>query len=392
MAVGASVNVPRMPTFNIPVAFRIFQTRISFKVFDMLLLTIVLSGSVASIASRDRAQESALEILGAGLIVSACGIVLVVLHGLVRMLAYRWCGVPMFGISIDYAGDDPDVSRERSSPLIELCVGLVGIAVSLIHAAALLAIHEYWAVNQSKPLLEASTLTLALFMIALAVLQLMPGISQDGGQIVRGLIWRRTGSPMRGAWVTGRIGQSASAVVVLGLGLVFARSFSIVLGLAIIVLAVHLGLLARYGAHTVGWQYVHVSDEIELRDVLKGPAHLIPADDTVAERIRMVMQDPSAAFLVIDPQGTACGVISARNLNPIVMIAKRKSKIADVMTPLHRVRSFTSDWPASSAWEMLRQAGENAIVITDDGIPTDTITHDQLRRHLVVLSHRFATS
>ncbi|MEJ7837249.1 MAG: hypothetical protein WKF81_00415, partial [Thermomicrobiales bacterium] len=265
VATGTFVNLPAHSALQLPLAIRVRKTRITFRVLDLIVLCTVLTGSVTAIALRGQDNQSGIAVLIAGLVVSAIGVALVVLHGLVRLLAYRWCHVPVYGMAIDYAGDDPDVAREHSSPAIETCVGLVGIAASLSHAAAILSFHTAWAVDQNNPLLEASTMTLALFMIALALLQFMPGISQDGGQIVRGTIWYFSGSPMRGAWITGRIGQSIGAVVILGLGIAFLISFNLVIGIAVVLLAAHLAMLARHGAHDVGWQYANVDPEIELR-------------------------------------------------------------------------------------------------------------------------------
>lgn len=388
VATGTFVNLLAHSALQLPLAIRVRKTRVSFRLFDLPILYIVLSGSVALIAYRDQVNQSGSAILIAGLAVTAIGVTLVILHGQVRLLAYRWCHVPVYGMAIDYAGDDPDVARERSSPAIETCVGLVGIAASLIHAAAILAIHALWAVEQDSPLLEASTMTLTLYMLALALLQFMPGISQDGGQIVRGTIWHFSGSPMRGAWITGRIGQATGAVVILILGIAFLISFNLVI--AVVLLAAHLAMLARHGAHDVGWQYANVDPEIELRDLIERPARLIPSDDTIGERIAMLQHDRSAAYLVIDPNGTTTGIIGASNLNPITARLRRNAKVAEIMTPIDRVRTLPEAGSAATAWETVRRHGDTAIVISNLGEVTDIVTHHQLRSRLVILSHRNA--
>ena len=373
-----------------PVAFRAFETRISFALLDIALIVLVLTGTVVMLAYRDETTYPILEMIAAGLIVSAIGIIFLVVHGIVRLLAYRWCGVTVYGLKIDVTGDNPDVSGDRSNPAIELCVGLTGIATCLSIAALSLYVHYGWAVHQSSSLVEVATMTLILVSLIFALLQTTPGISQDGGQIVRGAFWHFSGTPMKGALITGRLGQTFSAVVVLSLGLSLFASFNAILGIGVVVIAIQLALLARSGARELGWQFVTVDKNIELRQLVEQPGYLIASDDSVADRFELLAHHPDSSYLVIDPNGDARGVVSAANVHRLSASTRRKAHIVDVMTPIERVRSFPGEWSASAAWETLRQFGGSVAVVTSNGLPTDVVTLDQLRRRLVVMSHASA--
>ncbi|MEJ7837250.1 MAG: hypothetical protein WKF81_00420, partial [Thermomicrobiales bacterium] len=122
------------------------------------------------------------------------------------------------------------------------------------------------------------------------------------------------------------------------------------------------------------------------------PARLSPSDDTIGERIAMLQHDRTAAYLVIDPNGTTTGIIGAFNLNPITARLRRNAKVAAIMTPINRVRTLPGECSASTAWETVRRHGDTAIVISDLGDVTDIITHHQLRSRLVILSHRNAAN
>jgi hypothetical protein len=369
-----------------PVAFRALQARVSFTIFDMAFVALVLTGSVVSLGYRDEGQYSLRELVAAGLIVSVIGIVFLFVHGFVRLLAYRWCGLPVFSLSIEFTGDNPDVPRYRSNPAIELCVGLVGIGTCLSIAAATLLVHYTWA-DEPGSLFGVATMALVLISLIFALVQMTPGISQDGGQIVRGAMWYFSGNPLKGAWVTGRLGQLLSAIVVLCLGLSLVVSFDAILGVGVVLVAVQLALLARQGTRTVGWQYVSVNHEIELQQVVERPCRLIAADDPVEERFALLRRRPWASYLVIDPDGEARGIVSASSLRRLPASMRRRAVISDVMTPIDRVNSFPGETSASAVWETLRQFGGTVAVITSNGLPTDIVTIDQLRRRLVILSH-----
>jgi hypothetical protein len=302
------------------------------------------------------------------------------------LLAYRWCGLPVFSLSIEFTGDSPDVPRYRSNPAIELCVGLVGIGTCLSIAAATLFVHYTWA-DEPGSLFGVATMALVLISLTFALVQMTPGISQDGGQIVRGAIWYFSGNPLKGAWVTGRLGQLLSAIVVLCLGLSLVVSFDAILGVGVVLIAVQLALLARQGTRTIGWQYVSVNTEIELRDVVERPGRLIASDDPVEERFALLRRRPFASYLVIDPDGDARGIVCAASLRRLPASMRRRAVISDVMTPIEQVRAFPGEASASAVWETLRQIGGTVAVITSNGLPTDIVTIDQLRRRLVILSH-----
>ena len=384
---GIDVNLLGVARQRFPVAFRAFQARVSFTLFDVSLIVLVLTGTVVTLAYRDESSYPIAEMIAAGVIVSAIAMLFLFLHGVVRLLAYRWCGVPVYGLRIDFTGDNPDVSGDRSNPAIELCVGLTGIATCLTIAALSLYVHYGWAVHQSSSLVEVATTTLILVSLIFALLQMTPGISQDGGQIVRGAFWYFSGSPMKGALVTGRFGQTFGAVVILCLGLSLFVSFNFILGIGVVVVAIQLALLARNGARYLGWQFISVDQSIELRQIVEHPGYVIASDDNVADRFEMLANHPDSSYLVIDPTGEARGIVNATNVHGLSASNRRKKQIVDVMTPIERVRSFPGEWSASAAWETLRQIGGSVAVVTSNGLPTDIVTLDQLRRRLVVMSH-----
>jgi hypothetical protein len=78
MVEGIVVKLPGV-AFR-PVAFRAFQTRVSFTIIDMAFIALVLTGTVLSLAYRDDSGVTWPETILAGLAVSAIAIVLLFLH------------------------------------------------------------------------------------------------------------------------------------------------------------------------------------------------------------------------------------------------------------------------------------------------------------------------
>jgi hypothetical protein len=385
------VHLRRALNASPQLAFGAFRARVSFSILDLLLLLIVLNGTVLSLAYRDDAAYAVRELAVACLIVTLLSLAVLVLHGLSRMFAYRWCGVPVHAVRLDLSGDAPDASRDRSNPAIELCVGFTGIATCLMLAAAFLYLHFAivvpYVLRTGEALYEVVTLTVIIVSLVFSVFQMCPGISQDGGQIVRGAVWYFSGTPFGSTWLTGSFSQTFAALLTLGLGLSLFFSFNVFLGIGVVLAACRVGMLARYAARHLGWQYVSVDREIELGQVLTGPGRLIAADDLVEERLPLLMHAPDAWYLVIDPEGEATGVVRAANLMALPAVTRRTALIGEVMTPIERVRSFPAERSASSVWETLRQIGIPVAVVTSNGLPVDIVSLEDLRRRLVVMSH-----
>ena len=149
---------------------------------------------------------------------ATAGVVIVVLgsltgHELAHALAARHHGAGSREILIGFFGCTTHGRYQLPTPRAQWHTAAAGPAASL--AAAGLSV----AIAAGLSALGTGQLTVIVFVVAawinavLGLVNLLPGAGADGGLMVRGLVWARTGDPVRAGLTSARIGQVTGAVL-----------------------------------------------------------------------------------------------------------------------------------------------------------------------------------
>lgn len=190
---------------------------------------------------------------------------------LLHELAHSWVavgrGVEVRGITLFLFGGATQADLETEEPTDELVISIVGPITSLVLAGIL------WLLSVALPGDVASFATgwLGWINLALAVFNMLPGLPLDGGRVVRSLVWRNTGDPVRATRLAARGGQ------LLGYGLI---------GLGILEIVFLGALIGGLWLMAIGWflsraaqaSYLHLQIRRILSDV---PASRIMSTDMV---------------------------------------------------------------------------------------------------------------
>ena len=136
----------------------------------------------------------------------------VVTHELAHSLVANRLGQPVRRITLFIFGGMAHLSREPSNATAEMKIAVVGPLTSLA-LGALFWVCKRIVAGAGLPLLWAAVFKyLAFINVALALFNLLPGFPLDGGRILRGLLWRRSGD-LRAPRRVRRIGEPASPSV-----------------------------------------------------------------------------------------------------------------------------------------------------------------------------------
>lgn len=142
---------------------------------------------------------------GAGLAMALLLFASVLLHELGHSVAALSQGIKVNSITLFLFGGVASIEKESKTPGEAFQVAIAGPAVSLILFGLFYAIARALPTSSLGNIL---TIELARINLVLAVFNLIPGLPLDGGQVLKALVWKLTGSKFQGvrwAALTGKI-------------------------------------------------------------------------------------------------------------------------------------------------------------------------------------------
>lgn len=149
----------------------------------------------------------------------------VLLHELGHVVAAKAAGCEVERVEIAFLGGATTVRGDDDSAGRELAIAAAGPAVSLAlglpGGISMLAGSGPGMGLDGIPGMFVSAITIA--NLAIAAFNMLPGLPLDGGRVAMALLWRTTGSKLRGTVITSYIGQ-AIAIALAGYALWWVAS------------------------------------------------------------------------------------------------------------------------------------------------------------------------
>ncbi|MFD8231989.1 site-2 protease family protein [Streptomyces sp. NPDC059696] len=140
----------------------------------------------------------------------------VLVHELAHTVAALRFKLPVRRIQLQFFGGVSEIEKEAETPGREFVLAFVGPLLSLVLAgvfyAALLAVEPGTVPGVLLAGLMISNLIVAAF-------NLLPGLPLDGGRMLRAVVWKITGKPMRGTVAAAWVGRALAVSVLIGLPL-----------------------------------------------------------------------------------------------------------------------------------------------------------------------------
>jgi len=215
----------------------------------------------------------------AGLALSLALFGSVLLHELGHSLAALSQGIKVNSITLFLFGGVASIDRESKTPGQAFQVAIAGPAMSvglfvLLTVVDRLFIHSEW-VPLGEPTVTIIR-ELAQINLVLAIFNMIPGLPLDGGQVLKALVWKVTGSRLKGLRWAANTGKA--------------------LGWGAIALAVWLYLQQSYGGiwiGLIGWFVVkNATNSSRMADLQEAVAEL-QATDAMTRDFRVVDADLS---------------------------------------------------------------------------------------------------
>ncbi len=295
--------------------------------------------------------------LGLGFMIS------IVIHELGHLVGARMVGIGVREISLDLIGGQARLERPPRTGPAQMLVAAAGPAATLALSGASFV---------AAALLDGPAGRVARWMAAINLLlglfNLLPGLPLDGGQIVTGFRWWRTGDRMRGVAAATLLGRILGYVLI-GLGVLqFASGGGFGLWTALIGWVM---ISSAKGSVAAEKQLSGLRD-VEVASIMsRSPALIDLEADVQAGFQRLWNAPPDAPGLVlVDEEGVARGFVSAGRVRAELDRDPRTS-LVDIARPLDQDDvAFASE---NLADVLARGVGVPFVVIDEAWRPTGVV-------------------
>jgi Zn-dependent protease/CBS domain-containing protein len=272
----------------------------------------------------------------------------VLLHEASHAISARHYGLPVNSISIHFLGGATEIGGEAKSPRAEFVIAVVGPLTSLVVGAASLGL---WYVLPDG-LLRVAVQGLALANLVVGALNLVPGLPLDGGRVLRALVWKVGGDPLR-ATVVAAWGGRVVALLAIGWP-IFQQSvlhFPSTLGTFLMAGIIAAFLWSGASASLVQARLRRRMPAIQAR-LLARRVIVVPEDLSVAEAVRRAQEAEAGGIATHTIDGRVTGIVNEIALEAVP--TERRPWLA--VSQVSRSVEDGMRLPADSAGEQLIQA------------------------------------
>ena len=210
-------------------------------------------------------------------------------------------GIPVRRVTLHLLGGTAETDREPATPVAEYLVAVAGLHVSVLIAACAALVAGY---TPDGGVAHELAKFLALTNIAVAVVNLLPGLPLDGGRLLRAAVWRFSGSRHTGTRAAVRGGQVAALLgAAFGLLRIGAGDQA---GFVPLLVAAFLWMSAA-DVHRRALLAERL-ERIDIRSLIR-PALPVAASLPLAEALRRAVE-AGERLVVVDAYGAPAGVIN----------------------------------------------------------------------------------
>ncbi len=367
-----SVRIPLKP-FGIPV-------RIHYTLWFVFLL---IAWSLAyGYMPREYPGLSVATYWTIGIVSAFLLFVSVLVHELAHSYVAKKNGLPIARITLFFFGGVSEIQEEPKSSGVEIRMAAAGPLTSFLIAAVFAVL---WYVNLALQGLVTLTATFqyaALINVLLGGFNLLPAFPLDGGRVLRGAVWRRSGNVIRATTLASRIGEAfAYAMMLGGLAGVFLGDF--VDGIWFL----FLGWFLKSGAETSRNQTI-ISEAlagVRVGDVMTREVISVPPDMTIQQLVSDFFLVRTHGGYPVVQNGNLLGIVTLQCVRALPKDRWDYTTVRDVMVSCERMVTIEPEAGAAEAMgKMARQRVGRLLVTTRDNKLLGILTNGDIMRAIRV--------
>jgi Zn-dependent protease/predicted transcriptional regulator len=355
----------------IPVA-RLFGFEIRVHVSWLVILAIIAVTVVTRIDEVAPRSDPGLRWVIGG-IVAAAFLLSALAHELGHAIAARRAGMPGGPIIVYFFGGAASVGLDARRPRDEIVAALAGPLVSLTIGLAFLIIAAVALSSGRGGALDIGRIALIIggLNLILGGVNLLPGFPLDGGRVVRGLAWARTGDPAAGLRVAARSGR------VLGILLAAAGILLIILVDSVDGLMLALSgwfVVSSAGAVERSAEVDAVLADIHVMDVMDRDVAGLPPGLTLDTFADQLLAEGSTATIPVTRDGDLLGMVGARQVRAVRRDRWADTRAEDLMVAGDALPEVAPDTTLRVALDQLRRSNLDGLPVFEAGVMAGVVT------------------
>jgi Zn-dependent protease/predicted transcriptional regulator len=348
---------------GIPVA-RLFGFEIRVHVSWALILAII----VVSVASQAEAIAPEIEAPVrwlAGAVVAVAFLFSALGHELGHALAARRAGIGGGTIVVYFFGAPATPGVEAPRPRDEVVIGLAGPLVSLAIGVGSVLLAALVAPSGGALLLVGQiALVVGVLNLVLGGINLVPAFPLDGGRVVQGLAWARTGDPDRAMRIAARSGRLFGwALAAFGVAWVLVNDE--IDGLMLVIIGWFLTSAARQIERRADLDAL--LENILVSEVMDPDVTTLPAGLTLDTFASRMLDGSAAPSLPVTRDNELVGVVGASQLRRVGQKRWSEMRAEELMVAMDRLPLVQPETPLRRAFDELRRSGLDGLPVIGAG-------------------------
>jgi len=302
----------------------------------------------------------------------------VLVHELAHSYVARKNGLPIARITLFFFGGVSEIREEPKNPRLEVRMAAAGPLTSFAIAAIFAGV---WYLNLTIRGWVALTATFqyaALINVMLGAFNLVPAFPLDGGRVLRGALWSRSGNLLKATRWASLIGEIFAYAMMLG-GFLAIFLGDLING----VWFLFLGWFLRSGAEASKSQTVISEALAGLRvgDVMTHDVITVPPQMTIQQLVSEYFLVRTHGGYPVVQEGRLLGIITLQCVRPLPKDKWNETTVGDVMVSCERTVTIQPDAPAADAMaKIARQRVGRLLVTTNEGRLLGILTNGDLMR------------
>lgn len=367
-----------IPLFSI-LGIRVIADYSWFLIVGLIAATLTIGWFPSTLPGRGITQYALL-----GVITALFFFASVLVHELAHSLVAVVNGIPVRKITLFMFGGVAEIAREPSDPTTELKVALAGPAVSAVLAVAFWAAVFAMGGEPSRPGLQLALFYLAFANTLLLAFNLLPGLPLDGGRVLRALLWKATGSPLRATYVASVCGKAiAGLLIVAGIVAILSRAY-IIPGLWFILIAL---FLRRTADRSYRQMVIRESlAGIRVASVMVTDVATVPPGITLAQLIESyLLRHHYVSYPVVDA-GRPVGLMTIRLVKQVPRESWPSTTVAEAMHPIGEDVTLSPEDTVTDAMRKMASSGFPSLLVLSEGALVGVVTRRDIGSYLEIRS------
>ena len=298
-------------------------------------------------------------------------------HEMAHAAVARHYGMRVERITLWALGGVAELRDEPPTPRADLMVALAGPAASIGVGALFLGVGVSAGWLAAPVLLVAAASWLGLMNLLLAAFNLLPGAPLDGGRVLRGVLWWRSGDRTRARQSAARAGSAVGMLLIM-LGIFQVMVTGTLSGLWLGLIGWFLISSAR-AERTFGEARDRLAN-VPVREVMTTGFVSAPNWFTVDDLVTMAYRLRQRTFPLVDLEGWPTGVVSLGQLAGVAESDRASLRLREIAEPVVPISVTT---PEATVADVLSGAGRRSgglMLVVEDGRLVGMLTDEDMSR------------